>query len=755
MAVMAATDRSRMNGGRFATMRRCLALGVALYLPVALAIAAQVDPTDPPPGAGRETFVGTCSQCHPIGMATGKHYSASEWHDIIARMIGLGAQIDSPQAAEIESYLAANYGGKLDDAAPFGSDAAGAIPKYPRPEGPNQWPTYGAGNANQNYSPLRNITPRNVRKLKQAWVYHFGAGAGEKGDEGIDFRFEATPLIIGGVMYVSTPAAPRAAGLKATVTALVPETGEVLWKYESPANIHGRGLAYWPGDASHAPRVYFGTDGGYIVAVDVTTGKPAGSFGQNGRIDAYVGVVSEIVGESRRSSFTIPNPMTVYRNLVISGARPGEVGPPGPRGDIRAWDAITGRLVWTFHVVPQPGEAGHDAYTGDEWRDISGANVWSTMALDDSTGTLFAPTGDLNSRARGSQLYASSLLAIDAATGKLNWFHQITHHDIWDWDLPTPPVLLEVSKDGKKVPAVLVTGKHGLVFIFDRRTGEPLNGFEEKPTPRPDVPADEVWPTQPFPHAPEPLGRMTMSRAEIPDLAPGMRESCTDQWDKNRLVVAPLYAPRVNADHGVLSYPSTTGGPNWGGGSLLPDANLYFINLQNLPEFRAPAGNHDLATVSLDPRRASQRLSGPRTQLRARPFSFAFADGYLPCAATPWGELVAVDLNKLTVAWRVPLGATPSLGAKGLKTGAPNLGGSIVTATGVIFIAASNDARFRAFDARSGKMLWETQLPASGHATPITYLGKDGRQYVTIAAAGGTSAGAPHLSDALVTFVLP
>lgn len=736
-----------------ATRDWCALVVAILCMGPTCAIAADAPST--PEGVGRDETIRICSQCHAFGMATAKRYTAGEWRDVIRRMIGLGAPITERELPLVERYLIAHYGASDSARAfDFSDQEVPTTAKYARPAGENQWPAYGGGGANQNYSPLTKITTHNVRNLRHAWTYRYGAGDSENGDEGIDYRFEVTPLVIGGVMYVSTPAAPRAPNLKSSITALVPETGEVLWKYESPLNIHGRGLAYWPGTESVAPRLYFGTDGGYIMAVDVMTGHLAPGFGRGGRIDAYVGVVSEIVGESRRSTFTIPNPVSVYRNLIITGSRPGEVGPPGPRGDIRAWDAATGRLVWSFHTVPQPGDAGHETYSGDEWRDVSGANVWSTMALDEQNGIVFAPTGDLNSLARGSQLYASSLLALDAATGKLKWFRQITHRDIWDWDLPTPPVLLDVTKDGRTIPAVLIVGKHGLMFMFDRLTGESLNGFDERPTPQPDPPSDEVWPTQPFPHAPGQLGRAKMTRDEIPNLVPGMRAYCTEFWDKNQIVSVPLYAPRVSSKHGVLSYPSTTGGPNWGGGAFHPELGLYFINVQNIPAFRAAvAPGSSLLAQSLDPR-AWSRPPGPR-QRRVPPFSFPTDDGHLPCAATPWGELVAVDVNRLDVAWRIPLGTTPSLGKKGSNTGAANLGGSIVTAAGVVFIAATNDARFRAFDARSGKLLWEAELPASGHATPITYIGKDGRQYVTVAAAGGTSAGSKRLSDALVTFALP
>jgi quinoprotein glucose dehydrogenase len=492
------------------------------------------------------------------------------------------------------------------------------------------------------------------------------------------------------------------------------------------------------------------------MAVDVTTGQPARGFGRGGVIDAYIGVASEIVGESRRSSYTVPNPVTIWHDLIITGARPGEIGPPQPRGDIRAFDAKTGHLVWDFHTIPQPGEAHHEEWQGDEWRDTSGANVWSSMAVDAERGILYAPTGDANSGAHGSQLYSNSLLALDAATGKLLWHHQITHHDIWDWDSPTPPLLTDVAENGQSVPAVMLTGKHGLFYMFNRVTGAPLNGFDEKPTPRADEPSDEVWPTQPFPDAPGPLARTQMTREEIPDLVPGMKASCTEFWDKNGIVSAPLYAPRRSSKSAVLTYPGPLGGPNWGGGSYSPALGLYFINVQNKPSYSAksaPGAGVAMMNRSAPAGPPPPRPTGPRP---AMGFSFAAGPGVnLSCAATPWGELVAVDVAHRKVAWRVPLGITEALGKAGLNTGASNLGGNIVTAGGVVFIGASNDHRFRAFDAKTGKVLWQTTLEASAHSTPISYMGADGKQYVVVAAGGGTAAGGPEMSDTLVAYRLP
>ena len=532
----------------------------------------------------------------------------------------------------------------------------------------------------------------------------------------------------------------------------------MLWKYESPLNIHGRGIAYWPGDAQTAPRIIFGTDQGYIMAVDVTTGQLAPGFGRSGQIDAYVGVVSEIVGESRRDTYTVPNPVTIYKNLIITGARPGELGPPQPRGDIRAFDAKTGRQVWAFHTIPQPGEANHETYKGDEWRDVSGANVWSTMSLDEENGIVYAPVGDMNGDASGPELYSSSILALDAATGKLKWYHQITHHDMWDFDSPTPPTLFDyVGADGKKIPAMLLTGKQSQMFMYNRLTGETLNGTSERPTPRPDPgQAGEVWPTQPMPEAPGPIARVQMSRADIPSVAPGMKEACTKFWDDNNIYGAPLYAPRQSSERNIVTYPSSTGGANWGGGSMNLDSGLFIINVKNTPTYHEKvdpsAGIGGMNRAPRDPAAPRPNRNAPRA---APPFTFPYQGLNLSCGATPWSELVAVDVQNKKIAWRVPLGMTEALGKLGENTGAPSLGGLITTKSGLAFIGATNDHRFRAFDVKTGKKLWEAQLPAGGHSAPITYMGANGKQYVVLAAGGGTSVGGPHMSDTLVAFVLP
>lgn len=755
------------------TKNRTLALRAALLgapLSVLALSALQAQPPAPqsaeatlallPAGPGREVVAQHCALCHAIGLTIGKRHTPEEWAAVIQAMMARGAQLDESEAQTIHTYLSTHFAPK-DGAAPASLPPEPAsTATYPRPTGPSQWPAYGGGNANMNFSPLTQITPANVRKLQPAWTYHYGAGITPQGDQGLDFRFEVTPLLIGGVMYISTPASPAKPDLKASVTALNPETGQLIWKYESPLNIHGRGIAYWPGDDKTAPRLIFATDSGMITAVDVTTGRPAKGFGRNGQIDAYIGVASEIVGESRRSSFTVPNPVLVVGDLFITGSRPGEDGPPGPRGDIRAFDVRTGRQVWAFHTIPQAGEAGNEDYTGDQWRNLSGANVWSTMSADDAAGVVYAVTGDANAPpgVAGSQLYSSSILALDAKTGKLKWYHQITHHDVWDWDSPTPVVLMDVKQGGQTVPAVAMTGKHSLFFMFDRRDGTPLNGFTERPTQQPVKPDPNVWPTQPFPDAPGPLARTQMTREEIPDLVPGMRAACQKVWDENHTTSDPLYAPRRAPDHAVITYPSSVGGPNWGGGSYNPDLHLYFVNLQNRVTFTLPS-NQPQGMGHASPDDASMGAGAPpmrRGGRPAQPFSFTTKDGInLSCGATPWSEVVAVDTESHKIAWRVPIGITEGIGPKGALAGTSSIGGNMTTKSELIFIGATNDRRFRALDARNGKMLWETMLEASAASTPVSYMGKDGKQYIVVAAGGGTAVGQKQMADTLVAFRLP
>jgi quinoprotein glucose dehydrogenase len=361
---------------------------------------------------------------------------------------------------------------------------------------------------------------------------------------------------------------------------------------------------------------------------------------------------------------------------------------------VRAWNARTGELVWTFHLVPQPGEEGHDTWKNDSWKTTGGTNIWGHITVDAERGMVYAPTGppspDYVAVSRpGDNLFGTALVALDANTGKLKWYHQLVHHDLWDFDSAAAPALLDVVKDGKRIPAVAHVGKMGLMFIFDRTNGAPIFGLEERPVPTADVPGEMYSPTQPFPIKPEPIARVAMKKEELAKVTPELAAYCEGLWDKYKLEDAvPFGAWKMNQD-------------------IVPEGGRFW--------------------------QAETRYS---------------------CVAPPWGELVAVNTNTGDIAWRTPLGTFDELDAKGLKTGAPNLGGGITTAGNLIFIGATIDSRFRAFDARNGRELWVTKIEAPAHSIPSTYVGSDGRQYVVVAAGGGGFLRDPT-SDALVAFALP
>lgn len=591
------------------------------------------------------------------------------------------------------------------------------------------WPRFGRDPGAQRFSPLTQITRENVSTLQQAWTFDTGAR-----------DLQVTPTVIGGLMYVT-------AGKQ--VIALEPETGAHVWTYEASGAVSRRGVAYWPGDAKVPPRLYSGAGDGRMMALDARTGAIAGDFGDGGFVDLKESVRGDVDG----SLFLISPPL-VHKDIVITGGANTEQEPStGLYGDIRGWDARTGRLLWSFHTVPRPGEPGVETWEGESWKNRSGTNVWSYMTVDEERGILFAPTGSPTSDfygadRRGQNLYANSLLAIDALTGRLKWFHQLVHHDIWDWDLPAAPTLIDVTaRDGRRVPAVAVITKMSTLFIFDRVTGEPLFGLEERPVPQSTVPGEQTWPTQPFPLAPPPLARTTFDpETDFYTLTPEHAAYCREIWKEHGMYTKGIFTP-PGLDGTMVMFPSTLGGGNWSGLSYDASRSLVFTNIMNLGQVGRMARRVNPAT-------------GAETYARTSPWASAYARFWnpktkLPCSAPPFGELIAIDVNRAAVAWRVPLGVFDDLKARGFdRTGSPNIGGTIATASGVVFIAATIDERFRAFDADSGAALWETRLDASGHATPMTFMGRDGRQYVVIAA-GGNGLLASPVGSKVVAFALP
>jgi glucose dehydrogenase len=542
---------------------------------------------------------------------------------------------------------------------------------------------------------------------------------------------EAVPIVVDGVMYVTAPDG---------VYALVPETGELLWKFDA-ASVALRGLAYWPGAGGLHARVFAG-NGPFLLALDVTTGKPAPGFGNEGRVDLKKGVL----GDLKDGRYALESPPGVFGDVVMTGCSNGEGSPSeGAYGDIRGWDAKTGKLLWTFHTVPRPGEPGSETWPSGGWKNRSGTNVWGFFTLDVKRGIVYAPLGAPTSDFYGADrvgdgLYGNTLVAFDARTGEKKWHQQLVHHDIWDYDLSAPPALFDIRRGGRVIPAVAQITKMGLLFVFDRVTGEPVYGMEERPVPQTVVPGEVTAKTQPFPVKPPPLAKNTFRLDEMYDRSPDHARFCKELFATNQMKIGVPYTP-LPLEGNALFFPSTLGGGNWGGVSVDPSLGLLFVNVMNVAQW----GHME--------KRGSEyrRTSAYGTYAR-----FWNRETQIPCQNPPFGELIAVDLASGDIAWRSVLGRIEALEAIGVRdTGSMNLGGSIATAGDVVFIGAANDSRFRAFESKTGKLLWETKLEASGHTSPITYMGRDGRQYVALMAAGGGAFLNGGLSNSLVAFALP
>jgi glucose dehydrogenase len=590
----------------------------------------------------------------------------------------------------------------------------------------NDWPSHDHDAGGRRFSPLKQITTANVDKLQRAWTFDTGVTG-----------LQVTPLVINGIMYVT-------AGKD--IVALEPETARVVWKYTAPAPVSRRGVAYWPGDRDTPPRLFSGA-GDRLIAVEAERGRPATGFGEGGSVDLKASIRGDVDG-----GFSLVSPPSIYKNIVITGGNNGEQSPSlGLYGDIRGWDAYTGKLLWSFHTVPRAGEPGVETWEGESWKNRSGTNVWSFFTIDTDRGIVYAPIGSPTSDyygadRKGDGLYGNSIVALDATTGRLKWYRQIVHHDLWDYDLPAAPTLVEVKRNGRTIPAVAVMTKMALLFVFDRVTGEPIFNIEERPVPQSTVPGEVSSRTQPFPIKPGPLARNTFDPAkDFYNLTPEHAAYCRELWDTNKMYTKGPYTP-PGVEGVMLTFPSTLGGGNWNGLSYDPTLGLVFTSVMNLGQVaRMVQGT---------------ARGGATTWLRRSPWGgvvgrFWDPENKIPCSAPPFGELVAVDVNRGEIAWKVPIGFVESLQAKTVtNTGALNIGGSIVTAGGLLFIGATNDKRFRAFDSRNGKQLWETELEASAHTLPVTFLARDGRQYVVVAAGGGSYLASPA-GTKIVAFALP
>ncbi len=780
-----------------------------ITIPLAFLCACAAHAATLPDGPGKAETERVCSKCHTIDQAVSLRQSAAAWTETISKMVDLGAQGSDAEFTAILNYLAKNYGdGKPTPAVTF-------QPKTPAPAGPQpsaaagnvesqrmqdlknleafkpgppiaaakEWPTYGHDPGADRFSPLTQITPENVGQLRVAWTYHMrpagftggggmfptmeGRGAGGavvgetpeapggggrgrgRGMFGSGFRPSGdTPLVRDGIMYMATP--------YQRVVAVDPVTGNELWAFKLPSGNPGtRGVEFWAGDANTPAQIVFGSSDGKLYSVDAKTGKPNNNFGDNGVVNLNTDAIMH--GLPGRNGLT--GPPIVYKNLVITGGTTQENPPHGPAGDIRAWDMHTGKLVWTFHSIPQPGEKYHDTWAGDSWKNRSGVNVWGFLTVDQQRGIVYMPFGapsvdQYGGDRAGNNLFSTSLVAADANTGKYLWHFQVVHHDIWDADLTGAPILIDVKHGGRTIPAVVAMDKVGMAFILNRVTGKPIYGVEERPVPQSELPLEHTSKTQPFPVKPPPLARMTFSKDEVATVTPELEAACRKLLEGVE-VGGPFLPPSYN--HLRVQFPGNHGGVNWGGMSFDPQLGYLIANVNELgqmsglrdhdpkngPAMAAGQGNR------VDPNGPYEGIPGGGRFSVKGPTS-----QQLPCQQPPWGELEAVNVNTGEIAWKVPLGVTDSLPEGKQNTGRPGNGGTIVTAGGVIFVGATDDARFRAFDAKTGKELWTVKLPGAAEATPITYQGRDGKQYVVITATGGGFFNNPVTGDSVIAYAL-
>ncbi len=600
-----------------------------------------------------------------------------------------------------------------------------------------EWPSYGGDPGNTKYSALTQINRENVTRLKVAWTYHTG-DISDGSKYPVRSAFEATPLVVDGVMYVTTPFS--------RVIALDPETGTEVWAFDpkiemdAPLNLFiSRGAAYWSDGTRR--RIMLGTLDGRLFSIDAETGKPDAAFGAGGAVDLHAAVADQYRGRE----YGMTSPPAVYKNVIICGSLTADGTPQGPLGDVRGFDARTGKLLWTFHVVPRPGEFGHETWEGDSWKGRGAINAWSILTVDAERGIVYLPltspsTDYYGGDRKGMGLFGDAVVALDALTGKRLWHFQTVHHNLWDYDIPAPPNLVTVTRDGAPVPAVAQVTKTGFTFLFDRVSGKPLFDIVERPVPASEVPGEQAWPTQPVPVKPPPYARQKMTADELTDVTPESRAYCAKLLEG--AVIGEIFTP-IGLKPTVL-FPGTNGGANWGGASWDPATHTLFVNSMDVGMLFHMVKRPEGSGIPYRPRDSGS----PNAR---------FWDTKLnPCQKPPWAFLTAIDLDKGEFRWRTVLGVVDELTAQGIPpTGAPNLGGSIVTAGGLVFIGATNDSRFRAFDKETGKELWVTKLPASAHATPMTFVGrKSGKQYIVIAAGGGNKYNKVY-SDSLVAFSLP
>jgi quinoprotein glucose dehydrogenase len=620
-----------------------------------------------------------------------------------------------------------------------------------------EWPSYGDDAGGTRYSPLAQIDRGNVTNLHTAWTYRTGEVGGVA--PGGHTAFEATPLMVGGTLFLSTP--------YDRVIALDPETGEERWTYDPKVDrarlfavITSRGVATWLDPSARADRachrrIFVATIDARLIALDAATGAACADFGRGGTVDLTDGIA--IGGDC--GCYQVTSPPAVVGDLIIVGSSIGDNRAADlERGVVRAYDARSGALHWSWDPIPmRESDPARATWAGDSWRRTGAANAWSVMSVDTARGLVFVPTGSpspdhYGGERLGANEYANSVVALRAASGDVVWRFQAVHHDLWDYDVPAQPVLVDVRREGTSVPAVVVATKMGHLFLLHRETGAPLFPIEEHAVPKSTVPGEEAWPTQPFPIRPRPLVPSRLTADEAWGISDAERDAC-------RARLAPLRSEGIFTPpsfEGTVVFPGFGGGVNWGSVSHDPVRGLVI----------APTNRLAFA-LALVPRERFQReraaLSKPGREIglqRGTPYVMyreaILSPLGLPCNPPPWGALAAVDLATGDVRWEVPLGSFPELStvARAREWGSLNFGGALVTGGGLVFIGAARDATLRAFDVDTGKVVWSVELPAGAQATPMTYRGRSGKQFVVIAA-GGHSALRAKMGDYVAAFALP
>jgi quinoprotein glucose dehydrogenase len=580
------------------------------------------------------------------------------------------------------------------------------------------WSSYLGTPDSAQYSALKHINKSNVQQLEVAWTYPTG--------EATIHRFG--PLVVDRVMYVLSGSR--------TLVALDAATGQELWTRHHEGRVGDRGISYWE-SADRSDRRLLYINEGLLTAIDARTGNTIASFGNNGQVDLKVGLHRDL---TNMRPLQTGNPGRVFENLIITSL-PAEGGlryRSNP-GDVRAYDVRTGELKWTFHSVPESGEFGADTWPDSALADGSGVHNWSESTLDERRGIIYVPFGTARfdfygGNRHGANLFANSLVALDARTGKRLWHFQTIHHDVWDYDLPAAPKLLTVRHEGRDVDVVAQPTKHGFVFVFDRVSGAPLWPIEERPVPQTDVPGEQTSKTQPFPTAPPPFARQSFTEKDINPYLPEAEQKVLRDRLRHARNEGLFTPPSLG---GSIMMPGWNGGGNWGSSAVNPIKGTMYIVSKEIPTFVKVIHPRDIPP-SDSPGPGSPANMGPDFVAYHAPYEWMLSKSNgLPESAPPWSQLTAYDLNKGTILWQIPNGEVAGVPSRtGTPTGsqAPR-GAPVATAGGLLFVATSSDRKLRAYDEDNGKVLWEYGLPAASEGVPAVYE-VEGRQYVAIPVGG-------------------